>query len=171
MAEKKKNSKRKRKKILQILLVVVLLHLKYKTYSNIWLCAMINVPGTILHEFMHFLVGLFLNAQPSNFSIFPKKSADGKYVMGSVLFKNIRFYNALPSALAPLALLAVGFCLNKYWLPNMHLSIINYVAYVLLQTIIIENAMPSSVDFKVAFKYPAGVALYAIILFFGLILL
>lgn len=147
-----------------ILLVIVLLHLKYKTYDDIWTCALVNIPGTLLHEFMHFFVGLVLNAQPTNFSLFPKKSSDGKYVMGSVGFRNITFYNALPSAMAPLFLLVVGFCLNKYWLPQMELTLLNYVCYVLLQTIIIENAMPSSADFRIAFRYPFGVVFYVFLL-------
>ena len=133
-----------------------------------WTCALVNIPGTILHEFMHFFVGLVLNAHPSNFSIFPKKGGDGKYVMGSVGFRNIQFYNALPSALAPLLLLVLGFYINRYWLPHMQLTLVNYVFYVLLQTIIIENAMPSSTDFKVAFRYLSGVIFYLIVLFFAL---
>lgn len=154
-----------------ILLVIVLLHLKYKTYNSMWASALVNIPGTLLHEFMHFIVGLLLNAQPSNFCIFPKKSPDGGYVMGSVGFRNITFYNAIPSALAPLLLLVVGFYLNRYWLPTIRLTAFNYIMYVLLQTIIIENAMPSSTDFKVAGKYMLGIVLYFflfVLLFFGL---
>ena len=143
-----------------ILLVIVLLHLKYKTYDSMWASALVNIPGTLLHEFMHFAVGLLLNAQPSNFNFLPKKSSDGGYVMGSVGFRNITFYNAIPSALAPLLLLFVGFYLNRYWLPTINLTVLNYMGYVFLQTIIIENAMPSSTDFRVAGKYLSGIVLY-----------
>jgi len=146
-----------------ILLVVVLVRLKYHTYSSMWATALVNVPGTALHELMHYLVGLILNAKPCNFTLFPKKSMDGGYVMGSVGFCNVRFYNAVPSAMAPLLLLFIGFYLNRYFLPTMRLTAVNYILYVLLQTIIIENAVPSGADFKVAFAYPKGVILYTII--------
>ncbi len=145
-----------------ILLVVILVHLNRATYKSMFLCALINMPGTILHETMHFLVGLLLNAKPRDFTIFPRRNENG-YVMGSVGFTNITFYNAVPSSLAPLLLLPIGFYLNRYFLPNMNPTVTNYILYVLLQTIIIENAMPSSADFKVAKMYFLGIVMYAAI--------
>ena len=71
-------------RFIMILLVIVLLHLKYKTYNSMWASALVNIPGTLLHEFMHFIVGLVLNAQPSNFCLVPRKNLNGGYVMGSV---------------------------------------------------------------------------------------
>lgn len=146
-----------------ILLVVFLTRLKYATYSSMWASALVNVPGTLLHETMHFLVGGFLNAQPCNFTILPKRSLEGDYVMGSVGFKNITFYNAVPAALAPLLLLPLGFYLNRYFLPMMVPTLGNYILYVLLQTIIVENAIPSRTDFNVAGKYISGVILYLVL--------
>lgn len=142
-----------------ILLVIILIHLKNATYKSMFLCALINLPGTILHEMMHFFVGLILNARPCNFTILPRKSDKG-YVMGSVGFTNITFYNAIPSSMAPLLLLPIGFYLNRYLLPNMMPTFTNYVLYVLLQTIIIENALPSSADFRVAKQYFLGIVMY-----------
>ena len=145
-----------------ILLVIILVHLKNATYKSMFLCALINMPGTILHEAMHFIVGLLLNAKPCNFTLFPRRNENG-YVMGSVGFTNITFYNAIPSSMAPLMLLPIGFYLNRYFLPNMTPTFTNYVLYVLLQTIIIENALPSSADFKVARMYFLGIVMYAAI--------
>ena len=51
-----------------ILLVIVLLHLKNATYRSLFMSALVNIPGTVLHELMHFLVGWFLNARPCNFN-------------------------------------------------------------------------------------------------------
>ena len=96
-------------RFLLILLVIVLIRIKYTTYSSMWASALVNIPGTILHEMMHYIVGLVLNARPCNFTIFPRKSPDGYYVMGSVGFRNVTFYNAVPSAMAPLLLLVIGF--------------------------------------------------------------
>lgn len=130
-----------------------------------WASALVNIPGTALHELMHYVVGAFFNAKPCNFTIFPKKGVDGSYVMGSVGFRNVRFYNAVPAAMAPLLLLIIGFYINRYFLPSMKLTAVNYVLYVLLQTIIIENAVPSGADFRVAFLYPKGVIIYALLAF------
>ena len=147
-----------------ILLVVFLVRMKYATYRNMWISALVNIPGTILHELMHFSVGLLLNAHPCNFTIFPKKDSEGNYVMGSVGFRNMTFYNAIPSSMAPLLLLVIGFLINRYLLPLMPATLLNYVLYVLGQTIIIENAIPSRADFKVAGMFFSGVVLYSILL-------
>lgn len=143
-----------------ILLVVMLMRFKYTTYRSMWLSALVNIPGTFLHELMHFTVGAFFNASPCNFTLLPKKNENGDYVMGSVGFRNITYYNAVPAAMAPLLLLPIGFYLNRYMLPLMMPTFGNYVLYVLLQTIIIENAIPSSVDFKVAGMFFSGVLIY-----------
>ena len=116
----------------------------------------------------HFLVGLFLNAYPTRFDLFPKKQGE-YYVMGSVGFRNIQFYNALPAALAPMLLLFVGYYFNRWFFSSAPINYITYVCYVFLQTIIIENAVPSSVDFKVAFSKPLGVLLYGALLVLYLI--
>jgi len=143
-----------------ILLVVVLMRFKYTTYRSMWMSALVNIPGTFLHELMHFLVGALFNAKPCNFTLFPKKNENGDYVMGSVGFRNIAYYNAIPAAMAPFLLLPIGFYLNRHMLPFMQPTFANYVLYVLLQTIIVENAIPSSVDFKVAGMYFRGVVMY-----------
>lgn len=146
-----------------ILLVVILMRMKYTTYRSMWMSSLVNIPGTILHEMMHFIVGLVLNASPCNFTVFPKKDEEGNYVMGSVGFRNVTFYNAVPAAMAPLLLLPIGFYINRYLLPLMPPTFINYVLYVLLQTIIIENAMPSRADFHVAGMYFTGVLMYGFV--------
>lgn len=157
-------------RFLMIFLVIVLLKLKYTTYSSIYMSALVNIPGTFLHETSHFLVGLFLNAHPTRFDLFPKKQGDS-YVMGSVGFRNISFYNAIPSALAPMLLLIIGYYFNRWFFLNVQITYLSYILYVLLQTIIIENAMPSPQDFKVAFSYPLGLLLYGALLVFAVVYL
>ena len=154
-----------------ILLVIVLVHLKNATYKSLFMSALINIPGTILHETMHFLVGLFMNAKPCNFTLIPRRGDHGGYVMGSVGFRNVTFYNAIPASMAPLFLLPIGFYINRYLLPLIPPTFINYILYVLLQTIIIENAMPSSADFKVAKMYFLGVVLYSALAVFLFLML
>jgi len=147
-----------------ILLVILLMRMKYATYSSLWASALVNIPGTFLHELMHYLVGLVLNARPCDFTIFPKKGENGTYVMGSVGFRNVTWYNAIPAAMAPLLLLVIGFYINRHYLPQMHPTLLNYILYVLLQTIIIENSIPSGMDFKVAGMYLKGVLFYGALL-------
>lgn len=147
-----------------ILLVVFLMRLKYASYRSFFVSALVNVPGTFLHEFMHLAVGAALNAQPVNFTIIPKRNSEGGYTMGSVSFRNITFYNAIPASLAPLLLLPLSFYLNRYWLPIIDPDMINYIIYIFLQTIIIENAIPSRTDFKVAGLYFSGVLMYTLLI-------
>lgn len=143
-----------------ILAVIMLMRAKYAVYGNMWLCALVNLAGTFLHELMHFVVGWLLNAQPINFVVLPKKSLLGGYVMGSVSFRNISFYNAFPTAMAPLLLLPLSYYLNRYMLPYIPYSIWGYGLYILLQSIIIENAIPSGADIKIALSSWLGIALY-----------
>ena len=67
-----------------IVLVVMLMKLIRASYKSLWLSALINIPGTILHEILHLVVGGVMNAQPCNFSILPKRDISGAYIMGSV---------------------------------------------------------------------------------------
>lgn len=156
-------------RFLMILFVIVLLKFKYAAYSSMWLSALINIPGTLLHESMHYLVGLFLNARPTSFDLIPRRDGFGNYVMGSVGFRNITSYNALPSALAPLFLLPIGFYFNRWYFQNVDITFFNYLLYILGQTIIIENAVPSSTDFRVGFSYPLGLLIYGALTVFILI--
>lgn len=157
-------------RFLMIFLVILLLKMKYATYSNIYMSALVNIPGTFLHEMSHFIVGLIFNACPTRFDLFPKKQGDC-YVMGSVGFRNVNFYNAIPSALAPLLLLIIGYYFNGWFFLNIKVTYFSYISYVLLQTIIIENAVPSRQDFKVAFSYPLGFLLYGAAFVFAVIYL
>ena len=52
-------------RFLLILLVIVLIRIKYTTYSSMWASALVNIPGTILHEMMHYIVGLVLTPVPA----------------------------------------------------------------------------------------------------------
>ncbi len=64
--------------------------------------AIFVLPGTFVHEMLHFVVGLVLNAKPVSFSVWPRKSGASTWTMGSVGFSNVRWYNGLAVGLAPL---------------------------------------------------------------------
>lgn len=61
--------------------------------------------GTILHEFAHLLAGLLTNARPVAFSILPHRAAGNQWILGSVSFANIRWYNAAFVGLAPVLII------------------------------------------------------------------
>jgi len=63
--------------------------------------------GTILHELAHYCAGLITNARPVSFSLMPRRAGPGRWILGSVSFANIRWYNAGIVGLAPLFILAV----------------------------------------------------------------
>jgi hypothetical protein len=63
--------------------------------------------GTILHELAHLVVGLLTNARPVNFSVLPRRGAGRQWILGSVSFANIRWYNAAFVGLAPILIVLV----------------------------------------------------------------
>lgn len=58
--------------------------------------------GVFVHEVMHLIVGTVSGASPVSMSLIPRKAADGRMIMGSVSFENLRWFNAAPTCLAPL---------------------------------------------------------------------
>ena len=74
--------------------------------------------GTLCHELAHFSVGLLTNAEPVGLSVLPRRiKRPGKghnWELGSVTFANLRWYNAAPSALAPLVVLGLPFAV-AWW--------------------------------------------------------
>lgn len=64
--------------------------------------ALFVLPGTLVHELLHGVVGALTNAKPVSFSLLPRKAAGGQWVLGSVGFTNLRWYNAALVGLAPL---------------------------------------------------------------------
>jgi hypothetical protein len=64
------------------------------------------VAGTICHEVAHYCVGLLTRAKPISFSIIPRRSGR-QWTLGYVEFANLRWYNAAPTALAPILILAI----------------------------------------------------------------
>jgi hypothetical protein len=65
-----------------------------------------SAAGTLCHELAHFSVGLLLGAEPTGFSILPRRLGR-TWELGSVTFANLRWYNAAPAALAPFLVLLV----------------------------------------------------------------
>lgn len=120
------------------------------------------LPGTIAHEFSHFIIGLISFGNPSSFSLIPKKEGGG-FVLGSVSFSNIRFFNAIPIALAPLLLLIAAFSALK---ASVGTSITEQLMWGFIIFNLVFSSKPSSADFKVILSKPFGILFYLVIIMF-----
>ncbi|WP_243656603.1 hypothetical protein [Paucimonas lemoignei] len=118
--------------------------------------------GTLLHELAHFLAGALTNARPAAFSVWPRRDGSNRWILGSVSFKNIRWYNAAFVGLAPITALAVP--------PFLAIARLRYgVAYSWLDILIAVliapiylSALPSREDMLIALRswpYAAGAML------------
>jgi hypothetical protein len=65
-------------------------------------------PGTVAHELLHYLAGLLTGARPVSLSVLPQRKLDGGWLLGSVSFARLRWWNSVPVGLAPLALIPAG---------------------------------------------------------------
>jgi hypothetical protein len=140
---------------------------------NYILYSIFNLPGTILHELMHFLVGLILFATPKGFSLIPKRIGDS-ITMGSVSFVGLTIFNRIPTAMAPLLLLPISLLIMEYFStiliglePNLKSILLSlFFGYILYVTII--SSIPSITDFKVAFQSLLFIPLILIISYYYL---
>ena len=114
--------------------------------------------GTLCHELAHFSVGLLTNAEPIGLSVIPKRikkpragpNAGHNWELGSVTFANLRWYNAAPSALAPLLVLGLPFAVA--WWRTRHGLVFEPVdlALALLLAPQFLSFWPSPVDWRLA---------------------
>ena len=113
-------------------------------YKNwLWL-----LPGTIVHESLHYIVGWFTSAGPTNFSVRPQ---DGVY--GEVWFTDLNQLNALPVAIAPL--LGVPLALMLVYMTNpKDLALVVIYAWIAGTTV--AQAWPSRQDWSLVREYWIG---------------
>jgi hypothetical protein len=92
------------------ILVAVFWFIQNALRRHIWLWALITLPATLFHEVAHGFVGVFLQAKPSSFNLWPKRVSASSWRLGYVGFANLRWWNGGAVALAPL-LWASGFAI------------------------------------------------------------
>lgn len=141
-----------------ILAVFIQRFLQYASQSSL-LLAYLYLPGTFLHELMHYIVALLFYAYPSNFSLKATKTADG-YRLGSVSISNAKWYNTIPVALAPLLLLPLAFLFYDMLYDWGRSGWWQYLLFVGLMVVIVTASTPSKADIELAFKYKWGVIFY-----------
>ncbi|OSM04787.1 hypothetical protein [Magnetofaba australis] len=134
-----------------IALALLAARIRRLTAVNRFLLAAVNLLGTALHELAHFLVGLLLNARPTGFSLWPKPALDGGTVLGSVSFRNLRFYNRFATAMAPTALIYLAWLFDQRFFQEVEQTIPNLLLYIAVMVLLLENAIPSTTDFRLAF--------------------
>lgn len=125
--------------------------------------ALFVLPGTMVHELLHLIVGAISNAKPVSFSLLPQKASGGQWVLGSVGFTNLRWYNAALVGLAPLLapLIAVFFApAYEHW----SVSKMDF-AYWAITGPIFAMCLPSGVDVRLATRswFPVGLLVCAVI--------
>lgn len=105
--------------------------------------------GTACHEAAHFIVGWVLGAHPTKVSLFPRKIDAKRWELGSVTFKNMRWWNKAPTALAPM-LLAPGSMAFLHFITSPELNSSNFgsVAFqIAMCSMALQSSWPSTTDF------------------------
>jgi len=154
--------------VVMIIMVPFFIFINLKKINTNVIMLLINLPGTILHEILHLFIGLILLAKPTSFSIIPKKTSEG-WTLGSVGFKGVNEYNAMPISMAPILaplviLLMIPDIFNYMNTIENYLFLKTSLVSFLLSSILV-NCIPSSVDFKLMFEYKIGLILYTGIIY------
>jgi len=108
------------------------------------------LPGTFAHELSHWLTGFLTNAQPTSLSIIPRKNG-ATYVLGSVFFRNVRWYNGAVVGFSPLLLLPCAYFIAIQRADQLQIipSAID-VALLYLSAQCLIACIPSTQDIKIA---------------------
>lgn len=111
---------------------------------------LLYLTGTTIHEISHLVFGLLTGARPVSLSIFPRRAAGQQWILGSVRFTNIRWWNAMFVGLAPLSTLFMPFWVADWrtqnglvfgW-PDLAISAVLAPMFI--------SFWPSTADFKIA---------------------
>jgi len=131
--------------------------------NNTFLLWLFFLPATIIHELLHFLVGLILFAKPKGFSLIPKKTESG-YTLGEVRFVNLNFINTIPTALAPAIMFIALYYVDYFYFSYVKKEFLYLILLVYINNIAMYSAIPSGQDFKVAFSNITGLLFYLILI-------
>ena len=122
--------------------------------------SLISLPGTVGHEFLHFLVGTLALARPVKVSLMPKFHRDGSATLGFVRFSNIRWYNALWVGFAPLLALPAALWLVYYRSAQIPPLSWRELAWSYVAASLTYSCLPSRADVEIVFSKPAGLIFY-----------
>lgn len=124
--------------------------------SGTFVAILYCLPFTVMHESAHYLVALLTGGRPSSFSVLPRRTGGG-WVLGSVNAVPTML-SAVPTALAPLGWLAVGYYLMVFW----EFRPVLVPEYLLVAVLYACSAAcaPSWQDLKVAIRNPLSLFLW-----------
>lgn len=142
-------------------LIVTLSYVRNKLLDkeNLFGVMILGILETLPHEIMHWLVASITGARPYGFSIIPKKYEIAGLNNKKIIYWDfgkveayITFYNALFFGLAPLLLLILAFISYAYYFTFVTSTLVNTIAFYMLEYCLIVNSIPSKQDILVAFS-------------------
>lgn len=137
--------------LLYLLPAVLVATILARVSHRMYLFSFVVYTGTLIHEALHLMVGGLFGAKPRTINLFPRREGDG-YVLGSVGFANVRWYNAVFAGLAPLLAIPGIFYVAWWrvragWTPAM----IDPLIWLGLAPQIL-SCWPSSTDWRLAMR-------------------
>ncbi len=138
----------------------------HQARRSFWLFSLLVLPGTLCHEFCHWMVGKLLNGRPVHFTVIPRRAGRG-LVLGSVVLSNLRWYNAFFIGFAPLLLLAAAYGLFAWRLGGRPVLGWKEAGAVFILANLLFGAIPSWQDLRIAARSPIGWLLLAGALVYG----
>lgn len=118
----------------------------------------LHFSGVLIHEVLHFIVGLLFMARPTSISLIPR-SEGGRLILGSVVFVGLTWFNAWATALAPLLAVPIILCLVRWRLGAgpQHLQFWDVLIWLLVAPQLL-HCWPSRADWKlVLLSWPLAV--------------
>lgn len=117
--------------------------------SGIFVLALWNLAGVLLHESAHLAAGILFRARPTGVTLIPRRDGN-RWLLGSVRFARITAVNAVPVALAPLALAGVAWLTATNWFRWAPPSLASTLGLYAALFVLLYNALPSRQDLRVA---------------------
>jgi hypothetical protein len=96
--------------LMPALLLAMLLRMIVRQMPIAWF---VRLPGVVVHEALHFVIGFINFAGPPRVSFWSRRVGDGRWMLESVTFRNLTWYNATGVCLPPFLCLPLA-----VWLAN-----------------------------------------------------
>lgn len=139
----------------------ILLFQRLCVHIGMWAYCLAVLPGTALHEAMHWVVAALLGAKPTMPNLVPQRTHGG-WRLGSVRFQ-AGYVRSLPIALAPVALAPLAFWWATAFLPGAG-SGVAYWLHAWLAASAFGASVPSTQDWSVAAPALLAAAVMGVVL-------
>lgn len=136
--------------------------------TSAFLMILFQLPGTLMHELAHFFLAAVSGSRPTGISVIPKRT-EGGWTLGSVGFHPGFWTGALVALAPPLALIPLADVIWQRYMIGVKLTELMMLSYLVASCL--WSALPSRVDWIIAFKYPAGLPLVGIIVWMEILML